>query len=66
MKNLSENKKSQNVKAVKKSINRWHELIELSQLKEREHPDSWDSYYSNDYYDLISNYENEFTNGGNY
>ena len=66
MKNLSRIKKPKNVKEVKESANRWNELIELSQLKEKEYPNEWDTYYTNDYYDLIAKYENEFINGGNY
>lgn len=70
MKNLSKTKnnksRSRELKEVKGSVNRWNELIELSQLKEKEYADEWDTYYTNDYYDIIANYENEYINGGNY
>lgn len=62
MKNLSKRKK---IKGVKKSA-RWEDLIKLSQLKEKEYANEWDTYYTDEYYNLISNYENEYINGGNY
>lgn len=39
---------------------RWSELMELNKLKEQDHPDMWDSYYSDDYYDMIESYRNEY------
>lgn len=61
-KSLKQNNSSTQKVKTAKAVNRWHDFIESSQLKEKEHPDS---YYSDDYYELISSYENEFT-GGNY
>lgn len=53
MKNLSKNKNN-------KVAVRWDELKELNKLKEQDYPDMWDSYYSNDYYDMIESYRNEY------
>lgn len=67
-KSLNQNKNNNNsyqTTKTAKAVSRWRDFIESSQLKEKEYPDSYDSYYSDDYYDLISSYENEFT-GGNY
>lgn len=39
---------------------RWNELKKLNQLKEQEHPDVYDSYYSDDYYNLLESYKAEY------
>lgn len=55
--------KTQKKNETKTKAKKWKEL---NRLTEKEHPDAWDSYYDNSYYDLIAGYKNEYNERENY